>query len=62
MTPKTNLETIFIALAVIFVGTSFQDYLRSEGKLTPAGKTWLRMAFIFATVTILIGALRMVAH
>ena len=43
---------LFIALAVIFIALAVQNYLKSEGKLTPARKTWLRIAFIFSAVAI----------
>lgn len=43
---------VFIAIAVIFAVAALRDYLRTEGKLTPARKTWIRMAFIFAVVGI----------
>jgi len=58
MTPTLNLEIVFVALAVIFVGLAFQDYLRSEGKLTPGRKTRLRIAFIFSGVGIFLYAIR----
>jgi len=58
MTPNLNLEIVFVALAVIFVGLAFQDYLRSEGKLTPGRKTRLRIAFIFSGVGIFLYAIR----
>jgi hypothetical protein len=57
MTPNLNPEIVFVALAVIFLGLSFRDYLRSEGKLTPNRKTWLRIAFIFSGIGILLNAL-----
>jgi len=43
---------VFVALAVVFVGIALRDYLKAEGKLTIARKTWLRIAFIFAGVGI----------
>lgn len=46
------LAIVFIALAVVFLGISFRDYLKTEGKLTIARKIWLRIAFIFAGVGI----------
>ena len=46
------LGIIFIAIAVVFLGISFRDYLKTEGKLTIARKIWFRMAFIFAGVGI----------
>ena len=43
---------IFVALAVVFVGITIQDYLKEKGKLTIARNIWLRMAFIFSGVGI----------
>jgi hypothetical protein len=43
---------VFVALGIIFLGAAFRDFLIEEGKLTPARKTWLRIAFIFAGVGI----------
>jgi NO-binding membrane sensor protein with MHYT domain len=43
---------VFVALAVVFAVVAVQDFLREEGKLTPARKTWLRMALIFSAVAI----------
>jgi len=47
-----SIGLIFVALAVVFVGIALRDYLREEGKLSIARKTWLRIAFIFAGVGI----------
>jgi hypothetical protein len=46
------IGVIFVALSVVLVGIAFRDYLKGEGKLTIARKTWLRMAFVFAGVGI----------
>ena len=54
MQGPVSLATILIALAVIFLAITVQDYLRLEGKLTPARHTWLRVAFIFAGVGIVL--------
>ena len=43
---------VFLALAVIFAGITFRDYLLQEKKLTPARKTWLRISFIFSGIAI----------
>ncbi|MEQ1850436.1 MAG: hypothetical protein ABMA01_02475 [Chthoniobacteraceae bacterium] len=43
---------ILLALAVVFAALSLQDYLKAEGKLTAARKTWLRVAFLFAGISI----------
>ena len=47
-----SVGIVFIALAVVFVGITVQDYLKETGKLTIARKTWLRVAFIFSGVGI----------
>ena len=47
-----SLGSVFVALAVIFLGVTVQNYLKAEGKTTPARQTWLRIAFIFAGVSI----------
>ena len=43
---------VFVALAVVFVAFSVRDYLKEQAQLTPARKTWLRVAFIFSAVAI----------
>ena len=47
-----SLGIVFVAIAVVFLGVAFWDYLKVEGKMTIARKIWLRMAFIFAGVGI----------
>ena len=47
-----SLGIVFVALAVIFLGVTFRDYLKAEGKMTIARKIWIRMAFVFAGVGI----------
>lgn len=47
-----SIGIAFVALAVVFVGISVQDYLKEKGKLTIARNIWLRMAFIFSGVGI----------
>jgi hypothetical protein len=46
------LAVVFVALGVIFLGLVLWDVLKEEGKLTPARKTWLCIAFLFAAVAI----------
>jgi hypothetical protein len=46
------LGVVLVALSVIFLAAAFYNYLKTEGKLTPARKTWLRIAFIFAAIAI----------
>lgn len=47
-----SLGIVFVALAVIFLGVAFRDYLKAEGKMTIARKIWIRMAFVFTGVGI----------
>ena len=47
-----SIALIFIALAIIFVGITLQDFLKENKKFTIARKTWLRMAFIFCGIGI----------
>jgi hypothetical protein len=47
-TVKTS-GLMFVALAVLLVSATVQNYLRTEGKLTLARHAWLRIAFIFAS-------------
>jgi hypothetical protein len=54
MQAQLSLSPVFVGLAVIFFGVAVRDYLKSEGKLTPARKTCLRVAFIFAGVGIVV--------
>ena len=42
-----QLELVFIAMALIFLAAVVQNYLKDEGKRTPARKAWLRIVFIF---------------
>jgi hypothetical protein len=53
---------LFLALAIIFVAITVRDFLRSGGALTPARRTWLRVAVIFAAVAIGIHAVRLLFH
>ena len=52
MPGPSSLSIVFVAIAVIFVGVAFRDYLITEGKMTVARKIWIRMVFIFAAVGI----------
>jgi hypothetical protein len=47
-----SFSIVFVAIAVIFIGVTFRDYLKAEEKLTIARKIWIRMVFIFAGVGI----------
>ena len=46
------LVPVFLAIAIIFLGLAMQDYWKQENKLTPARKTWVRIAMIFSAVSI----------
>ena len=52
MQGPSSIGIVFVAIAVIFIGVAFRDYLMSENKMTISRKIWLRMAFIFAGVGI----------
>ena len=52
MQGPSSLSIVFVAIAVIFIGVAFRDYLNAEGKMTTGRKIWLRMAYIFAGVGI----------
>ncbi len=43
---------VFLALSTVFVALALRDYLKERGALTPARKTWLLVAFIFAAIAI----------
>jgi hypothetical protein len=47
-----SLSIVFVAIALIFIGAAFRDYLKTEGKMTIARKIWIRMAFIFSVIGI----------
>jgi len=52
MQDPSPIGIVFVAIAVIFIGVVLRDYLKAEGKLTIARKTWIRVAIIFAAVGI----------
>jgi hypothetical protein len=54
MSPASMTGFVFIGLAVIFLGAAFRNYLQTKGELTPARQTWIRIAFIFAAVGIVL--------
>ena len=54
MFPPPALAIVFVGLAVIFLTVTVQDYLRTEGKLTPSRHTWLRVALIFTGVGVIL--------
>jgi NO-binding membrane sensor protein with MHYT domain len=47
-----GVTIVFAALAVVFAVLALRDSLREGRKLTPARKTWLRMAGIFSAVAV----------
>jgi hypothetical protein len=55
-----SLGPVFVSLGVIFLAVCIRDYLKTEGKLTPARKTWLTIATIFAGVGIALFVLQIV--
>jgi len=52
MQGPSSLSIVFVAIAVIFIGVAFRDYLMAEEKMTIARKIWIRIAFIFTAVGI----------
>jgi hypothetical protein len=58
MFPPPALAIVIVGLAVIFLIGTVQDYLSTEGKLTPSRHTWLRVALIFASVGVILALLR----
>ncbi len=50
MPSPARIGVLFLALAMIFLAAALRDYRRSEGKSSPARRTWLRVAIIFAIV------------
>jgi len=42
-----SLSVLLVAISVVFIGIVIQDFLKKEKKMTIARKIWLRMAFIF---------------
>lgn len=51
---------IFVALAVVFVGLTLRDALKSSGKLNIARKVWIRIALIFTAVGIGLNVIQLV--
>lgn len=49
-----SLGVVFVALAVIFLGVALGSHLRERGEMTIAQKTWLRVAFIFSAIAIVL--------
>lgn len=56
---KVDPALLFLAIAIIFVAHTVQDHLAAAGALSPARRTWLRVAVIFAGVAIGLHALRL---
>ena len=52
MSDLVSVGPVFTAIAVILLGLTVQDYLKTEGKLTIPRATWLRVSFLFAGVGI----------
>jgi len=47
-------ETILTNVAILFLAATIWSYLRQEERLTPARKTWLLVAGIFALISLLL--------
>jgi hypothetical protein len=50
------IPIMLVAMGVIFLAAAFGNYLRTEGKLTPARATWLRITCIFCGIAIAVSA------
>jgi hypothetical protein len=48
--PAATIGLIFLALAAIFLVAALRHYVRADGMGSPARRTWLRIAVIFAVV------------
>jgi hypothetical protein len=51
-------QAILTNIAILFLVATFWSYLRQQSSLTPARKTWLLVATIFALVSVLLQLLR----
>jgi hypothetical protein len=51
MSTTTVVGLFFIALAGLFAGLAFRDYLKGDGGSRQARKTWLLMSLIFFVVS-----------
>jgi hypothetical protein len=51
-------ETILTDVSILFLVSTIWDYLRQEDRLTPARRTWLLVAGIFALVSALLQLFR----
>ncbi len=52
-----NVETILTNIAIIFLTVTVWNYLQQAGQLTPARRTWLTIAGIFAAVSLFLRVL-----
>jgi hypothetical protein len=50
------VPVMLVSIGVICLGTALGNYLREEGKLTPARATWLRITWIFSGIAIALSA------
>jgi hypothetical protein len=48
--PGFKIAWVFIAIALVFLGISVRDYLRTKGFVNPARRAWLTVSFILAAV------------
>jgi hypothetical protein len=51
-------ESILTDIAILLLAATFWNYLQLENRLTPARRTWLSIAVIFAVVSILLQLFR----
>jgi hypothetical protein len=51
-------ETILTNVAILFLVATVWNYLRQEDRLTPARRTWLSVAGIFALISVLLQLFR----
>ena len=59
MEPLLSVSLIFVALGVVFVAAAVRDDLSQAERLSPARRTWLRMATIFAAIAMALVAFRL---
>jgi hypothetical protein len=51
-------ETILTNVAILFLAATLWTYLQQEGHLSPARKTWLLVAGLFATISVVLQLFR----
>jgi hypothetical protein len=53
------LAPVFLGIALMFLAVAVADFLKKEGKYTPARRTWVRICCIFAGIGIGLSALQL---